>query len=221
MYDPEQSKRYREQNKDRVKQQRREYYERNKDKIKEKATEYYNSNAEDVKAKRREREQRDKERLKQQRRQYRERHREQNRHRDNEWRENNRDRFREISLASYYRDIARRLYNGAKQRATKNNIPFDIERDDIVVPSHCPVFGTELTWGIGDKSTSPSLDRIIPEKGYVKGNVEVISWVANKLKSNATLHQLEMLCEYVRLHTDICPKNAVSTLENGDNLGEV
>jgi hypothetical protein len=40
---------------------------------------------------------------------------------------------------------------------------------------------------------SPSLDRIDTSKGYVKGNVWVISWRANKLKSDATLAELESI----------------------------
>ena len=41
---------------------------------------------------------------------------------------------------------------------------------------------------IGD--TSPTLDKIIPERGYVKGNVQVISHKANSMKRNASLDEL-------------------------------
>jgi len=46
----------------------------------------------------------------------------------------------------------------------------------------------------------PSVDRIDPTKGYIKGNVEVISWRANHLKNNATVEELEAIVNYMKLH---------------------
>lgn len=50
--------------------------------------------------------------------------------------------------------------------------------------------------------TSPSLDKIIPEKGYIKGNIAIISMRANQLKSNATLAELEKLLVWMRKQED-------------------
>ena len=82
----------------------------------------------------------------------------------------------------------------ARARAKKQNCPFDISIEDIVIPTHCPIFGIELnrSQGVAD-SNSPSLDKIIPSLGYVKGNIQVISHKANRLKSNASLEELYML----------------------------
>jgi hypothetical protein len=46
---------------------------------------------------------------------------------------------------------------------------------------------------LGEKRSdnSPSLDRLVPEKGYVAGNVRVISDKANRLKGDRTLSQLQ------------------------------
>jgi len=81
------------------------------------------------------------------------------------------------------------LWYSAKERAVKNGIPFDIELEDIVIPSKCPVLGIPIhTHGIDGirNQNSPSLDKFYPEKGYVKGNIQVISWRANRIKSDGT-----------------------------------
>lgn len=83
------------------------------------------------------------------------------------------------------------LWKNAKDRADKNNIPFDIRPVDIVVPSYCPILGMQLKSHKGAmQDNSPTVDRIIPEKGYTKGNIVVVSNRANRLKSNATLEEL-------------------------------
>ena len=71
----------------------------------------------------------------------------------------------------------------------KEGLPFDIELDDIVIPEVCPVLGIPINVSLGRgrrKPDSPSLDKFIPEKGYTKGNIAVISWRANWLKNNGT-----------------------------------
>lgn len=99
----------------------------------------------------------------------------------------------------YYTNVVSQLLSNAKGRALRNGITFDLTRDDVVVPDVCPVFGEPFVWGVGEgrNDFSPSLDRIIPDRGYVRGNVQVISWLANRLKSNATLMQLQQVCAYV------------------------
>lgn len=96
-------------------------------------------------------------------------------------------------------NIEKRMYSRIKSRAKKNNIPFDLEIDDIVVPEKCPILGIELDWNVGKGSgfhdNSPSLDKIYPKYGYVRGNVRVISSRANLLKSNATSEELEKILE--------------------------
>lgn len=86
----------------------------------------------------------------------------------------------------------------AKHRAKRFGIPFNLTIADIHIPEFCPIFPyIKLEDGHGRgylrKDSIPSLDKIIPEKGYVQGNVWVISWKANRLKSNATLEELELL----------------------------
>jgi hypothetical protein len=62
----------------------------------------------------------------------------------------------------------------------------------------CPVLGIPLIVGRGHaRDTSPSLDRIDPTKGYVPGNVAVISHKANTMKSNATIDEIRALLRYL------------------------
>ena len=84
------------------------------------------------------------------------------------------------------------MWARAKRRAEAEGFPFEIQPTDVVIPETCAVFGWPLEIGDGaSQDQSPSLDRLIPEKGYVKGNVWVISHLANRIKNNATLEQLE------------------------------
>lgn len=48
---------------------------------------------------------------------------------------------------------------------------------------------------------SPSLDKIVPELGYVKGNIVVVSLRANQIKSDATIEELQAVAKfYNRFH---------------------
>jgi hypothetical protein len=84
------------------------------------------------------------------------------------------------------------LLAGVKSRAKTKGIDFDIDVSDVVIPEKCPYLGIPLkqSTGSGKLDTSPSLDRIDSTRGYVKGNVEVISDLANRIKTNATQEQL-------------------------------
>lgn len=83
------------------------------------------------------------------------------------------------------------LINSAKKRANELNLPFNIRYDDILLPEICPLLGKEINYN-NDISTnySPSLDRINPNLGYIKGNIQVISKLANSMKSNANKEEL-------------------------------
>jgi hypothetical protein len=91
------------------------------------------------------------------------------------------------------------LWHKAKKRSEKSGIPFDIERSDIIIPDICPVLGIPLfiTKGtIGDNS--PTIDKIIPEKGYVKDNIAVISARANRIKCDASLEEFELIYNWLK-----------------------
>lgn len=87
----------------------------------------------------------------------------------------------------------------AKQRAQEKDVPFDITIEDFDLPTHCPLLGIEIDYSrpTGYQPNQPSLDRIIPELGYVKGNVWTISRRANSMKNDAPPDQLKKFCENV------------------------
>jgi hypothetical protein len=77
--------------------------------------------------------------------------------------------------------------NRAKQRSREKGLPCNITAMYVLalMSTHCPVFGTEFVFrGLGVTCPeSPSLDRLDSSKGYVKGNVVVISSKANAIKN--------------------------------------
>lgn len=96
------------------------------------------------------------------------------------------------------------MWAGAKRRSVIHGLPFNIEVSDIVIPEVCPIFGFPLARSTSGRSAynSPSLDRVIPDLGYVKGNIKVISHKANSLKKNASYHDLRALMVYLVQHFD-------------------
>lgn len=86
----------------------------------------------------------------------------------------------------------------AKNRAKKNGRDFLIGLKDIVIPQRCPILNIPLQTGSLEKANSPSLDRIDNTKGYVPGNVAVISFKANTLKNNGTLEELEAIVNWLK-----------------------
>jgi hypothetical protein len=91
---------------------------------------------------------------------------------------------------------------GAKLRAKKSNLAFNLTIEDIQIPEYCPILGIKLEQRNGRSDNSPSLDKIYPDKGYVKGNVQVISDLANRMKQNATFAQMVMLGKYAEPFTE-------------------
>lgn len=89
--------------------------------------------------------------------------------------------------------VAQRLWMSRRDDARKNGVPFTIKVSDVVIPDMCPVLGTPMR--------RPSIDKIIPELGYVPHNVRVISMRANRIKSDATYEELARIAEYVRRST--------------------
>jgi len=88
------------------------------------------------------------------------------------------------------------MVTAARKRAKDKGLPFNIEESDLIIPAACPVLGIPLIVGEAQSDNSPSLDRLIPELGYIKGNVRVISRRANRIKNDATPDELYKVWKY-------------------------
>ena len=93
-----------------------------------------------------------------------------------------------------------RMLQRAKNRAKSKNLEFTIKLEDIIIPEYCPILNIKLEikkGQSGGSNKSPALDRIIPEKGYIKENIRVISHLANMMKSCATQEELITFAKWI------------------------
>ena len=100
----------------------------------------------------------------------------------------------------YYKDNPEYQWiDNAKHRAKKLGVPFDLTVEYIrsIYTNVCPVLDIPLerTPG-GTTNNTPSIDRIVPELGYVQGNVIVVSLLANQIKSCATPDQIQKVANF-------------------------
>jgi len=119
--------------------------------------------------------------------------------------EHGRELHRKTEARNRLKNPERAILNAARQRARKLGLPFDLTIENIIIPKLCPVLGIPLVFRVGHGSfqpDSPSLDRFRPARGYVQGNVAVISWRANKIKSNATLKEVKAIARWME---EMCP----------------
>jgi len=84
----------------------------------------------------------------------------------------------------------------AKQKSVDFNLTFECLKKIFPQDNKCPVIGVDFQFGyknLDKKNTdfAPSLDRIVPEKGYVEGNVIVVCNIVNRVKSDSTTKILE------------------------------
>lgn len=112
-----------------------------------------------------------------------------------------------LSPLAYHRRRIQLACASAKRRARKKDVPFSLTTDYLlsIYPSDnkCPALGVELEWGRDNgRGNSPSLDRIVPENGYVEGNVVFISNRANQIKSDATADEVQRVATFLRSITD-------------------
>lgn len=96
-----------------------------------------------------------------------------------------------------------RLY-GAKDRATKNKIEFNISIEDLLSLWNsqnglCAISNVPMTFCLdnGRTFTNVSIDRINPNLGYIKENIQLVCMAVNQMKSDMSLEELYMFCEAI------------------------
>lgn len=101
--------------------------------------------------------------------------------------------------AHYHKNPISYKLKEAKRRANAKGWDFNITEADVVIPEFCPLLGIPLEINThGASHNSPSIDRIDSTKGYVKGNVWIISHRANTVKNDASLQELELITANLR-----------------------
>lgn len=102
------------------------------------------------------------------------------------------------------RAICSVMLNDARKRSAKRGYgDLNITTNYLlsIASDNCPVLEIPLRWeyghGKGVSDRSPSLDRIDNSKGYVVGNVAIISIRANTLKRDASLSEIKALASYM------------------------
>lgn len=89
----------------------------------------------------------------------------------------------------------------ARSRSQHIKVPFDLTPEYLknIWTGKCPVTGIALLQDVPRNHPQlAELDRMIPELGYVKGNVAFISARMNRLKNDATLEELQALCNWIK-----------------------
>jgi len=110
------------------------------------------------------------------------------------------------NIKAYLRTDQRvKMLRSMKQRGKVYGFDPSLTKEDIVIPEFCPILGIKIEPCIGRGSQSmrnlhgsPSIDRIDSSRGYVKGNIQVISLRANWIKGNATLQEVKALLNYMK-----------------------
>jgi len=97
--------------------------------------------------------------------------------------------------------LCQEMVGRAKRRAKIKNINFDISFKDVfnIIPDICPYLKVPFTYFSDTKKIdySMSLDRIDNKKGYIIGNIQIISFRANCIKNESNLFELEKLIKWI------------------------
>lgn len=129
-----------------------------------------------------------------------------------------------------------RALQGARYRAKRDNVTYNLTKEYLlsITPDQCPIFHTPFIWGASGmgvgktKQDAPTLDRIVPELGYVEGNVAFISYRANRIKDNGTMEEHYAIADWIWSQTHAKKKSTTPVSEGsyiqgavGNELGSI
>lgn len=150
-----------EANKESIKAKRKKYYEENKSKIKSTVSDYRKANPEKIKSCAK------------------------------SHRESNKEKIAKAKRTARNNNFEKAIYTQAKRRAALKGIEFNISLNDIIIPEMCPLLGVPFIPGTKNNyKYTPSIDRVDNTKGYIKGNIRIITMLANSMKNSASEKEL-------------------------------
>lgn len=152
---------WRERNKEKQLAYQREWKRKNREKMLEAHKEYYERNKEKIKIKNKMWQKENKEKVLENAKKYKEKRRQE--------------------------DICYFLYEKVQASKKEKDISIKDIQEIYKIDNLCPILRVPLRRGT---RYTPTVDRIDPTKGYIKGNIQVISWLANRMKSDATKEEL-------------------------------
>lgn len=131
-----------------------------------------------------------------------------------------RQKYLQQKREEFLRSYIKHMLHSSKKRAEEKGIEFNISEEDIIIPKICPILEVPLVIGTRDNyEYSPSIDRIDNSKGYIKGNVMIISKKANSMKNSASLSELKMFCKNILRYSLNSREFESTELENKESLG--
>ena len=99
----------------------------------------------------------------------------------------------------------KRLLQHLKQSAKRRGLDFDLTEyylENLSFPLTCPILNVPLEYNVRKYSEfKPSVDRIDSAKGYIRGNIQILSIKANRAKNNLTEDELNKFALYYKKDT--------------------
>jgi len=102
-----------------------------------------------------------------------------------EWIDNETERARRSRNHQAYRrgNPSKYMMTSIQKSARKRNLDFNLTIEDFYIPEVCPILGVPFDYDV--TNLCPSVDRLDNTKGYIKGNVCIMSTLANRMKFQA------------------------------------
>jgi len=93
----------------------------------------------------------------------------------------------------------RSRFDVKRQNSKAKGVEFSVQLSDLDIPLSCPILGITLDYFAENSKADnyPTFDRIDNTRGYVSGNVHIVSWRANRIKNDGTAEEHRKIAEYL------------------------
>lgn len=95
------------------------------------------------------------------------------------------------------RDPEKYILTRTRSNSKPRGLECTITIEDIYIPEFCPILNIKLDQVRSGSRYAPSLDHVDNTKGYIPGNVRVISRRANDLKGDLNLKEVLAIVTYL------------------------